>query len=81
MKTYRIGFLLALIGNIVLAVVLVGLWLHYRAAKPMVDEEAQKANSTAQDSMANSMAPPPVPTETPLVPVQISPQRLQRIGM
>ena len=37
MKTYRTGFLLALIGNIVLAVVLVGLWLHYRAAKPMTD--------------------------------------------
>ncbi len=31
MKTYRTGFLLALIGNIVLAVVLVGLWLHYRS--------------------------------------------------
>ena len=39
MKAYRIGFLLALIGNIILAVVLVGLWLHYHAAKPMVDME------------------------------------------
>ena len=81
MKTYRIGFLLALIGNLVLAVVLVGLWLHYRAAKPMVDEEAKKANSTTQDSTANSMAPPPASTEAPLVPVQISPQRLQSIGV
>ena len=58
MKTYRTGFLLALIGNIVLAVVLVGLWLHYRAAKPMADMETKSSNSAAQDSMANSMAAP-----------------------
>lgn len=81
MKTYRLGFLLALMGNIVLAVVLVGLWLHYRAAKPMAVVETKAPNSSAQDSMANSMAAPPAPTETPLVPVQISPQRLQSIGV
>jgi RND family efflux transporter MFP subunit len=81
MKNYRIGFLLALVGNIVLAIVLVGLWLHYRAAKPMVDMETKSTNSTAQDSMANSMGPPPASTEAPLVPVQISPQRLQSIGV
>jgi Cu(I)/Ag(I) efflux system membrane fusion protein/cobalt-zinc-cadmium efflux system membrane fusion protein len=81
MKTYRTGFLLALIGNIVLAVVLAGLWLHYRGAKPMTDADTKKANSAAQDSMANSMAAPPASTEVPLVPVQISPQRLQSIGV
>src|ERR1700738_3617254 len=81
MKTYRTGFLLALIGNIVLAVVLVGLWLHYRAAKPMADMETKSSNSTTQDSMANSMAQPPASTEAALVPVQISPQRLQSIGV
>src|SRR6202048_3452146 len=81
MKTYRTGFLLALIGNIVLAVVLVGLWLHYRAGRPIADSEIKKANPTAQDSMADSMATPPASTEAPLVPVQISPQRLQSIGV
>src|SRR5258707_2787279 len=81
MKTYRTAFLLALIGNIVLAVVLVGLWLHYRPGKPMVDMETKSPNSTAQDSMANSMATPPASSEAPLVPVQISPQRLQSIGV
>jgi len=81
MKTYRTGFLLALIGNIVLAVVLVGLWLHYRAAKPMADAQIKQANSSAQDPMATSMATPPASTEAPLVPVQISPQRLQSIGV
>ena len=81
MKTYRTGFLLALIGNIVLAVVLVGLWLHYRAAKPMSDAQTKQASSSGQDSMATSMAIPPASTEAPLVPVQISSQRLQSIGV
>lgn len=81
MKTYRTGFLLALIGNVALAIVLVGLWLHYRAAKPMTDMETKPSNSTTQDSMASSMAPPPASIEAPLVPVQISPQRLQSIGV
>jgi Cu(I)/Ag(I) efflux system membrane fusion protein/cobalt-zinc-cadmium efflux system membrane fusion protein len=76
MKTYRTGFLLALIGNIALAVVLVALWLHYRVAKPMAGVETKPSNSLAQDSMAT----PPASTEAPLVPVQISPQRLQSIG-
>jgi len=81
MKTYRTAFLLALIGNIVFAVVLVGLWLHYRAAKPTSDTQTKQANSPAQESKANSMATPPASTETPLVPVQISRQRLQSIGV
>src|SRR5258706_7345562 len=81
MKTYRIGFLAALIGNVVLGIVLVGLWLHYRAVKPMAVSETKMANSTAKDSMADSMATPPASTEAPLVPVQISPQRLQSIGI
>src|ERR1700687_4877524 len=81
MKTYRTGFLLALIGNILLAVVLVGLWLHYRAAKPMTNAQTKQANSSAQDSMATSMATPAASTEAPVVPVQISPERLQSIGV
>jgi RND family efflux transporter MFP subunit len=81
MKTYRTGFLLALIGNIVLAVVLVGLWLHYHAAKPMSDVQTKQATSSGKDSIATSMALPPASAEAPLVPVQISPQRLQSIGV
>ncbi len=49
MKTYRTGFLLALVGNIGLAVVLVGLWLHYRAAKPMADMEVKKETSVVDE--------------------------------
>ena len=47
----------------------------------MADAETKPSNSATQDSIANSMATPPVSTEVPLVPVQISPQRLQSIGV
>jgi Cu(I)/Ag(I) efflux system membrane fusion protein/cobalt-zinc-cadmium efflux system membrane fusion protein len=77
MKTYRTGFLLAIVGNIVFAVVLVGLWLHYRGAKPASDVRLQTSTSTTQASTAT----PPASAETPLVPVQISAQRLQSIGV
>jgi RND family efflux transporter MFP subunit len=77
MKTYRTGFLLALVGNIVFVVVLAGLWLHYRGAKPAADMGLQTPTSTAQASTGA----PPASAETPLVPVQISPQRLQSIGV
>src|SRR6202795_1287506 len=81
MKTYRTGFLLALIGNIVLILVLVGLWLHYRAAKPMAVVETKPANSSAQGSMTSPVSSAGESTQAQLVPVQISPQRLQSIGV
>src|ERR1700675_2345137 len=78
MKTYRTGFSLAVIGNGLLAIALVALWLHYRAGRPIVDAHAKRADSAAQDSITTA---PPALTEAPLVPVQISPQRLQSIGV
>ncbi|MFZ0521580.1 MAG: efflux RND transporter periplasmic adaptor subunit [Candidatus Acidiferrales bacterium] len=77
MKNYRAGFLLALIGNAVLAAVLAGLWLHYRSATPMTQTQAKQSNSSVQGSMTT-----PTPSAEPaLVPVQISPERLQNIGV
>ena len=81
MKTNRTGFLLALLGNVVLAALLVGVWLHYRAMKPMVDAQTKQSSSSPQDSMPTSTAKPPESAEVQLVPVQISPQRLQSIGV
>jgi RND family efflux transporter MFP subunit len=77
MKSYRTGFLLALFGNIVLAVVIAGLWHYYRGMKPEPDIVLQTPTSTAEASQA---ATPPSSNET-LVPVQISAQRLQSIGV
>ena len=78
MKNYRTGFWMALVGNIVFAVFLAGLWLHFRGAKPAADTGLQTATSTAQ---ASTVTTPPASVETPLVPVQISAQRLQSIGV
>ena len=78
MKTYRTGFLLALVANIVLVAVLAGLWLHYRRAKPVAEMRLQMSTSTAE---APAVTPPPASADTSLVPVQISAQRLQSIGV
>src|SRR5260221_12842130 len=78
MKTYRTGFLLALVANIVLVAVLAGLWLHYGRAKPVAEMRLQMSTSTAE---APAVTPPPASADTSLVPVQISAQRLQSIGV
>src|SRR5437879_11471388 len=81
MKNYRPGFLRALIGNIAFAGVLAGFWWHSRAAKSAAKAESQPSSAAAQVSAAGSKPASPAPTETPLVPVQLSPQRLQSIGV
>jgi RND family efflux transporter MFP subunit len=78
MKTYRTGFLLAIVGNIVFAVVLAGLWLHYRGAKLAPNMALQTPASMAETLQD---ATPPASVDAPLVPVQISAQRLQSIGV
>src|SRR3989442_8791710 len=81
MKNYRTGFLLALIGNIAFAGVLAGFCWHSRAAKPAAKAESQPSSAAAKISAAGPTAASPVPAETRLVPVQLSPQRLQSIGV
>src|ERR1700686_1892007 len=78
MKSYRTGFLLALFGNIMLAVVLAGLWLHYRGAKAAPDIVLHTPPSALE---ASPVTAPPSSNETALVPVQISAPRLQSIGV
>ena len=78
MKTYRTGFLLAIVGNVVLAFVLAVFWFHNRGAKPVADMGLQSPTSIAE---ASTTTPPPTSVEVPLVPVQISAQRLQSIGV
>jgi RND family efflux transporter MFP subunit len=81
MKTYRTGFLLAVIGNIVFALIVTGLWWHYRAPKPTMGIQHQAKATIAEASTDNSMAAAAAVQDAPLVPVQISPQRLQSIGV
>ena len=74
MRTYRTGFLLALIGNIVLIAILAGLWWHFRPSKP---DQPSKQEGVIPQASSN----PSAPTETPLAPVQLSHQKLQSIGV
>jgi RND family efflux transporter MFP subunit len=82
MKGYRTGFLLAVIGNIALAAILVGVWWHYRAPEPAVNAGPNvMAPAMAQDSTEGSTSAAPVMPDAPMTPVQISTQRLQSIGV
>jgi Cu(I)/Ag(I) efflux system membrane fusion protein/cobalt-zinc-cadmium efflux system membrane fusion protein len=82
MRIYRTGFVLAMIGNVVLVLVVAGLWWHYRTPKPAMDKEPQRAAAPAtQDSTDSSMPAAPPMQDAPLVPIQISAQRLQSIGV
>ena len=79
MRTYRRAFLLALAGNIVLIGVLVTLWSHYRTRQTATNEPSMRAN--AVEASENPSAAATASAETPLVPVQLSPQKLQSIGV
>ena len=77
MNGYRTGFVLALTGNILLIAVAAGIWWHYHSQPAM--EPA--AVPMAQGSTASPAPSSPAAEEAPLAPVQISPQRLQSIGV
>ena len=81
MNNYRTGFLLALFGNIVLVVILGMLWFHYRGNEPTPDVGLQTLTTTSKGSETSQAATPPSSNEATLVPVQISAQRLQSIGV
>ena len=76
MKNYRTAFLILLAANLVLVAMLAGFWWHLHhpaatktAATPMPQQE------TSPSAMPQSSA------ETPLSPIQLSPERLQSIGV
>ena len=80
MKNYRTGFSLALIVNAVLVAVLIGLWWRHRTLTPSMNTNMRAAVATPQPDSAESL-PTPTSADAPLVPMQISPQRLQSIGV
>ncbi len=80
MKSYRTGFVLALVGNLVLAGLLAGIWWHVTSTKTTGQApSAPKSGATPEAGAAP--APSGAAFEAPLVPVQISPQRMQSIGV
>src|SRR5689334_19779127 len=80
MRNYRNAFAFALVGNLVLIGILAGFW--WRSTQYRKAEAAQPAStSTSANSPNESGSAEVVQTETALVPVQLSPERLQSIGV
>lgn len=81
MRNYRNAFLLALVGNLALLAVLAGLWWrgkqHSKTETAMQSPSTESAQSSPKESESTAMAP----HEAELVPVQLSPERLQGIGV
>lgn len=83
MNNYQQGFRVAVVVNVILLGVVVlgaGLWWRLRAAQPAAMPTASAAPSA---SMPDPTVSPGIPREAepPLGPVQLSPQRLQSIGV
>src|SRR5690242_5101639 len=89
MKTYRSAFLVALAGNILLAGALGFFWWRshpgegttLRAALPEAIRSVLPESLQPETHNVMTPAPAIAPAEPSLVPVQISPQRLQSIGV
>lgn len=81
MKNYRTGFSVAITLNIILTGLLAFWWWHSRRTMPATKPESPASSSPMAASTPSSPSTAPESTATPLVPMQISPQRLQSIGV
>ena len=79
MRNYQRVFILALVGNIVLIGSLAVLWWHYRTPRAATNEPSMLANAVG--ASANPPEAASTSTQIPLAPVQLSPQKLQSIGV
>lgn len=81
MTNYRKAFLVALVGNLVLAGVLVFVW--WRARNPSTGVHEKHAASEIGPPPVQTTPPgsAPAPVEAALTPVQLTPERLQSIGV
>src|SRR5258706_4263374 len=81
MRNYRNAFVFAVVGNIALVGILGGLW--WRSTQHKKTEAAMPAasNETAQNVLSGPESASMAPHDTYLVPVQLSPERMQSIGV
>src|SRR5215469_5227619 len=80
MRNYRNAFFLTLLGNVVFIGILATFWwrsMHHKQS----DGTMQSAPVTASSPPSGSESTEIVPREAALVPVQVSPERLQSIGV
>lgn len=76
MQSYKKAFLIAVVANVVLLAALTGAIWRHGGFHLLKREPVPEASASAQPA-ANSAKP----AETPLAPVQLSPERLQSIGV
>ena len=79
MMNYRKAFFIALIANLALAILLVGAW--WRVRKPTMTTQRAAASTPTQPLESSPSGSPAQSLETSLAPVQLSPERLQSIGV
>ena len=81
MRNYRKAFFLGLIGNVVLIGVLAGIWWSTRRSAAKQHPATPVSNPVTQPVQNSSSYSAPQPIDTPLVPIQLSVERLQSIGV
>ena len=81
MRNYRNAFVFALVGNLAFLGILGGLWWRSAAHKePEVTMQQPISNATSENSLKGGTNSA-LPQEAKLAPVQLSPERLQSIGV
>lgn len=86
-QKYRRAFVITLCAAVVLALAVTGLWWRTRAKSRHVAQQATgsmemaSTPSTTSGGGQSGTAETPVQPETPLNPIQLSPQRMQSIGV
>lgn len=84
-KNYRSGFIIAIALNVSLLLALAFLWWHYHriAPAPSAQQTASQTPSTDSDmgGMKMHQNRDAASSEMPLAPVQLTPQRMQSIGV
>ncbi len=81
MKSYRKAFIAALAVNVLLVAGLVLLWRRGHSAPQANRAMASEQDEAGSPASGESGSAAKAPAETPLVPVQLTPQRLQSIGV
>jgi len=81
MRNYRKAFFFALAGNIVFAGALAGIWWSARRPGATQHPATPASNPATQPIQSSSPSTASPPKDTPLVPVQLSAERLQSIGV
>lgn len=81
MRNYRHAFVFALVGNLVLVGTLAGFWWHSAEHRKTAAATQSASTGAATNSAPVSESSEMAPHEAALVPVQLSPERLQSIGV